>query len=143
MARFRLASVLRARQVQEDAARGAVLRARADSEEADAEVIRRDRVLAAGNAPSAASAGAFVAALCARQGMALELSAARVLSERARQSVAECVSDYTDASIRRRGVEKLGERHAAEARAAEEAADQRELDDLATTAHVRRGPQPN
>jgi flagellar export protein FliJ len=129
--RFRLASVLRARQVQEDAARGAVIRARADVETARAETRRRDSALSARNNPMAGSATAFVAALCARQGLAAEISAAASLAAQAAHVVDERLGEFTDASVRRRTVEKLAERHEAASRAAEDAAEQRAIDDLA------------
>jgi flagellar export protein FliJ len=139
MARFRLAGVLRARQLQEDAARGAVMHARAEAAKTIAEVTRRERALAGTAPPSGVTALAFVAAQAARRSMAAELAAAVAASQQAHAAIDERVSDYTAASIRRRGVEKLGERHATAVRAAEDAAQQRELDDLASTARLRRG----
>lgn len=140
MARFRLAGVLRARQLQEDAARGAVVRARTDSSEALAEVLRHERVLAATAPPTGAAAGAYIAALVARRSMAADLSALKAIAAQKAEVVDERLAGHTSASIKRCGVEKLGERHAAAAREAEDAAIQRELDDLSAGAHARRRP---
>jgi flagellar biosynthesis chaperone FliJ len=139
MARFRLASVLRARKVQEDSARGAVLRARTEADAASAEVTRRQQALATGASPQPGNPTAFIATLCARQGMAAEIAAAAALAAQAHQGADATLGEYTAASIRRAGVEKMAERHAAATRAAEEAALQRELDDLSTG---RRRPEP-
>jgi flagellar export protein FliJ len=133
MARFRLASVLRARQVQEDAARGAVVRARAEAEAAEVQAADRAEQLAGYTAQLSGNPRAFIASLCARQSLAAEISATQALAAQARGVVGERLTEFTAASIRRAGVEKLAERHAAATRAAEEAAAQRELDDLAST----------
>ena len=63
---FRLAGVLRARQAQEDAARGEVLRARHRAAEAAQVADGHDRSLAAHQMPDEDSARAVVAALTAR-----------------------------------------------------------------------------
>jgi flagellar biosynthesis chaperone FliJ len=140
MARFRLASVLRARQLQEDAARGAVLHARNGVAEASAEIVRRERILAATAPPTGAAASAFIAAMCARRSMAGELSVAMTMAADAEAALDGRMADYTAASVRRRGVEKLRDRHSAAVRAAEDAAAQRELDDLAAGRHRLRTP---
>jgi flagellar biosynthesis chaperone FliJ len=69
----------------------------------------------------------------ARQAMAAELSAAVAMIGQADTVVADRDGDLTAAATRRRTVEKLGERHAAARRTAEEAAAQREADDLTST----------
>jgi flagellar export protein FliJ len=69
--------------------------------------------------------------------MAAEIAAAQATAAQAREAVGERLAEFTAASIRRAGVEKLSERHAAATRAAEEAAAQRELDDLASTRRPR------
>jgi len=61
---FRLASVLRARQAQEDAARGEVLRARQGAAQAAENVQARDRALAGHQAPDEDTAN-FVEAFTA------------------------------------------------------------------------------
>jgi hypothetical protein len=134
---FRLASVLRARQAQEDAARGAVLRARHGATVAADAVDARDRSLAGHQMPGEDSARAIVAALTARQAMAASLAVARQLAVTAEARVAERAEELTAAAQRRRTVEKLAERHAEERRRQDQRADQSALDELATTDRQR------
>ena len=130
---FRLAGVLRARQAQEDAARGEVLRARRGAAQAAEAVEARDRTLATHQVPDEDTARALVAALTARQAMAASLALARQLAELAESRVAERAEELTVAAQRRRTVEKLAERHAAERQRRDLRADQSALDELATT----------
>jgi flagellar biosynthesis chaperone FliJ len=130
---FRLASVLRARQAQEDAARGEVLRARRNAALAADAVETRDRTLAGHQMPGEDTSRALVAALTARQAMAASLAVARQLAALAEARVAERADELTVAAKRRRTVEKLAERHAEERRRHDRQADQSALDELATT----------
>jgi flagellar biosynthesis chaperone FliJ len=130
---FRLASVLRARQAQEDAARGEVLRARRGAAVAAEAVEARDHTLANHQMPDEDTARALVAALTARQAMAASLALARQMAQLAESRVAERAEELTVAAQRRRTVEKLAERHAAERRRRDLQADQSALDELATT----------
>src|SRR5213078_1646292 len=125
--------VLRARQAQEDAARGEVLRARRGAAQAADAVEARDRTLATHQVPDEDTARAVVAALTARQAMAGSLAAARQLAALAEVRVAERAQELTAAAQRRRTVEKLAERHAEERRRRDQSADQSALDELATT----------
>jgi len=138
---FRLAGVLRARQAQEDAARGEVLRARHRAAEAAQVADGHDRSLAAHQMPDEDSARAVVAALTARQAMAGSLAAARQLAALAEVRVAERAQELTAAAQRRRTVEKLAERHAEERRRRDQSADQSALDELATTDAQRSAPR--
>jgi len=131
--RFRLASVLRARQAQEDAARGEVLRARRGAAQAADAAETRDRNLAGHQMPSEDNARAVVAALTARGAMAASLAAARQLHAAADAHVADRSGELTEAAKRRRTVEKLAERHAEQRRRRDQHADQSALDELATT----------
>jgi flagellar FliJ protein len=130
---FRLASVLRARQAQEDAARGEVLRARRGAAQAAETVETRDRTLTNHQMPGEDTARALVAALTARQAMAASLAIARQLADLAEVRVTERAEELTLAAQRRRTVEKLAERHAEERLRRDLAADQSALDELATT----------
>src|SRR2546423_5512250 len=80
---FRLAGVLRARQAQEDAARGEVLRARRGAAHAAEAVQARDRTLATHQVPDEDTAPALVAPLTARHAIAARLAAARQPASRA------------------------------------------------------------
>ena len=138
--RFRLATVLRARQAKEDALRGEVLAARAALREAELMVERRGEVLRGRHLPESTLARAYVAAISARQALAGELFAAQRVVAAAQEAVAEKLHDYTEASQARRAVEKLEERHKAERTAAELAEDQLLVDELATTRRSRTKP---
>ncbi|TQS39684.1 flagellar FliJ family protein [Cryptosporangium phraense] len=138
--KFRLATVLRARQAKEDAVRGEVLAARAALREAELEAERAGETLRGRQLPAEAVARSYVAAISARQALAGELSAAHRVTEAAQEAVAAKLREYTEASAARRAVEKLKERHAAERAAAELAEDQQLVDELATTRRSRGKP---
>jgi flagellar protein FliJ len=129
--RFRLANVLRARQAQEDAARGAVLRARADAARAADQQASVEHALSERDVPDEAQSLAFVAAQAARQALAAEISAATLATASAHARVDDRMGQLTTAAVRRRTVEKLAERHADDVRKADARAGQHQLDELA------------
>lgn len=131
--KFRMASVLRARQAKQDAVRGEVLAARALLREAELDAEKRTETLRGRPVPATDLARSYVAALSARQALASELFAANRVAAAAAEAVAEKLRDYTEASQARRAVENLAERHAAEQVAAELREDQRLVDELATS----------
>jgi flagellar protein FliJ len=139
--RFRLASVLRARRAQEDAARGAVVRAHADVHEAAEHQAQSEHALAERDslAVTHREALAFVAAQAARQALAAEISAAGRATAAAETAVDDRMGELTDAAVRRRAVEKLAERHAEAVRKDDASTSQKLLDDLAGARH---GTQP-
>jgi flagellar FliJ protein len=127
---FRLGSVLRARLAQENTARGAVLRARREAEEAEERVRRMDAAVDARRAPDGTSAAAYAATLWARHALAAELTAAVAVAGELHGVTEERTADLTAAATRRLSVERLAERHAEAANHAELAAAQEEPDDL-------------
>jgi flagellar biosynthesis chaperone FliJ len=129
--RFRLASVLRARQAQEKVAKAAVVRARAAAAASSERRAERERALTARPTVDGGPAAWYIAALAARQALAGELSAADRRTEEAAEQVTERITELTDAAIRRRSMETLADRHAAAAQHAELAASQRVLDEVA------------
>jgi len=129
--RRRIGGLIRARQVQEDVARGALQRAQRDAEVAAARVLLYEEALGSRRAPNAASAGAYAASLSARHAMGAALAAAIGVATEHDGVVRERLCDLTEAASRRRAVERLAERQAEQERDADEAAAQRELDDLA------------
>ncbi|MBG0833310.1 flagellar FliJ family protein [Planomonospora sp. ID67723] len=140
MSRFRLSSILRARKAQEDAAKGGVLRARAEARAAaqrteQQAVELQNRMIM----PDPSDAAAFVAAMAARRAIAGELSIRRQQAEEAERRVGAKVENWSAASQRRRMVEKLAERHETARRQADAAADQRAVDDLSTTRRPQTG----
>ncbi|WP_432830393.1 cell envelope biogenesis protein TolA [Dactylosporangium sp. CA-092794] len=129
---FRLGAVLRARKAQEDIAKAAVVRARADAAEAVQRVRARERDLDGRRVPDAASSAAFAATLTARQALAGELAAAIGLRRLADTSVEERMNELVDAAVQRRTIEKLQERHDATRKRTEAAAEARAVDDITT-----------
>jgi hypothetical protein len=136
-----MAMVLRARKAQEDLAKGNVLRARAAERAAAGAIEDRERELDASLQPVAGNAYAVVAALAARHSMAAAASAARRAHRVAEEETAGMTAELTEAAKRRQVMEKLVDRHLAEERAQELAAEQVVLDELAITARSRAGLQ--
>jgi flagellar protein FliJ len=134
---FRLGPVLRARQAQEDAARGAVIRSRAQVREAQQLVKRRQLELAGADAPTEGTARAMVASMVARQSLAAGLSGAHHLVTDAEGLTREKIAQLADAAKRRRAVEMMAERHAETVRRQDLARDQADLDELAVTTKAR------
>jgi flagellar protein FliJ len=134
---FRLGPVLRARQAQEDAARGAVIRSRAEVREAQQLVKRRQLELAGADAPTEGTARAMVASMVARQSLAAGLSGAHRMVTDAEELTREKIAQLADAAKRRRAVELMAERHAETVRRQDLARDQADLDELAVTTKAR------
>jgi flagellar FliJ protein len=135
MRKFRLSSVLRARQAQEDAARGAVLRARSDAARAADKQARSEHALAEHDVVEESESIAFVAAQAARQALAAEIAAASRATAAALGVVDQRMDELTVAAIRRRSVERLAERHAEDVRREDARSGQNQLDELAGTRH--------
>lgn len=136
--KFRLGAVLRARKAQEDAAKAALVKARGEADVAAVRVQARRTEIDERHVTPGASASAFAAAMTARQALAAELSVAIGAAQLADGQVDERIADLTDAAVQRRTLEKLEERHALTRRRSAEAADQKSVDDLTTSAHSRR-----
>jgi flagellar export protein FliJ len=128
---FRFSSLLRARQAQEDVAKGAVSRARTAREAARGAAAAGKVALHATSLPPAGTAHAIVAALAAQRAMAAGLAAARQVASNLERHHAERMDVLTVAATRRRAVERLGERHAEGERRADLAAEQRAIDEIA------------
>lgn len=131
--KFRLATVLRARKAQEDAARSAVSRARGQAAAAQLRHYEQERALAARQPAEGASATAYVAAQASLQGLAADVAAAAALSQQAEASVQHSVDALADAAARHQSVRTLADRHAEAVRAGELAANQRVIDEIAST----------
>jgi flagellar FliJ protein len=135
MAGFRLGAVLRARKAQEDAAKAAALRARAQADIAATRVRAQEKDLGDREAPHESTARSFAATMSARNALASALADAIGAARLAEDTVQEKLTDLTRAAIQRRTIEKLEERHAAARRHAEDVADAKAVDDLTTAAH--------
>jgi flagellar FliJ protein len=142
MAGFKLAAVLRARQAQEDAAKAAVVRARADAEMLASRARSIERDLDGRPLPGTSSAAAFTATLSARNALAGALNDAIGAARLADGAVQERLDELTDAAVQRRTIEKLEERHKAARRHKEDKADELAVDDLTTAAQSRRTEEP-
>jgi hypothetical protein len=133
MRRFSLSAVLRARQAQEDIAKATVARARRDAAGAHDAVADRELAVERRPALPSGTALAFVAAAAAGRHLATDLAAATELAGQADDLARERAGELSVAMVRRRILERLAERHAAARRRAEEAAEQRAVDDLVTS----------
>jgi flagellar protein FliJ len=131
--KFRLSNVLRARSAQERIAQAELLAARKEAAEAAERTRRMDEAIGARPKPEGPNGLAFAATMWARQAMATELAAAVMMQGTADDTVRDREDNLTAAAMRRRTVEKLGERHAAAVRAHEEALAQLEADDLTSS----------
>ncbi len=129
--RFRLSSLIRVRQIQEDAAKAAIARARGDLAQATDDVLSREGALHKHAPPQDRPARAYVAALAARHTMAGDLAASIQLAAGAERVVDARLDDWSTTSVNRRAVDKLATRFEAQQRKLEEAASQRVLDEHA------------
>jgi flagellar biosynthesis chaperone FliJ len=129
---FKLSALLRARQAQEDMAKGAVSRSRSARDAAYGVAASREVALSGSTTPARASGRAVVAAIAAQRALAAGLAAARQAVLDAERHHAERMEELAAAARRRRGVERLAERHAAEELRLAQAADQRLIDEIAS-----------
>jgi flagellar export protein FliJ len=128
--RLRLGGVLRARQAQEETARTAALRARADAETTAAQIRRWEHALDLRGVPEHSSAAAHAATLSARQALASALCAAIGVARLAEENAQVRAGELIQAATARRSVERFAERQVAEQRRADEAVERRELDEI-------------
>ncbi|GGJ82503.1 hypothetical protein GCM10010123_10200 [Pilimelia anulata] len=137
MGTFKLTGVLRARQAQEDVRKAEVVRARGASAAARQRADERRGALRDSDLPANGTGRAVVAAIAARQALAAGLAAAHRGIDDADLEVAESTDRLADAAKNRRVVERLGERHAAAAKAKHASAEQRALDEIAINGATR------
>ncbi len=131
-AAFRLQPVLELRRAEERAAAVASADAARVAAEADSRATERETALAGARMPASLAPGAFVAAMTLLRAAATDASEARALAT-AQAETAELVrSEWTAAAQRTKGLERLRERHRLAQRAAEDAAEERAVDDLVT-----------
>ncbi|MGN6242605.1 MAG: flagellar FliJ family protein [Motilibacteraceae bacterium] len=131
--KFPLAAVLRVRKVQEDKAAAAVAAARAEL----ALAVQREQELEVrldgGVAPGSATYVDWIATTSARLSLARDAAAARTARRDREAGVAEALDGWAAARAAARGVERLAERHEEAVRLEDERAEQRELDERATS----------
>jgi flagellar FliJ protein len=130
-AKFKLASILRVRRVQEDVALAELAKARRERKRAEAQTDARRGPLGAHHPPERSTATALVAAMASGLSMAANLSAAKAVQADAEADADTAARSWSGAAGRVRALESLAERHRAAAHTALWQAEQRELDDMA------------
>jgi flagellar protein FliJ len=129
---FRLSSLLRARQAQEDVAKGAVARARRAQEAARRAAAAGEAALHDTTRPMTGTAHAIIAAISAQRAMAAGLAAARQTVLDSERHHADSMAELAAAASRRRTVERLAERHTEDLQRADLVAEQRAIDEIAS-----------
>jgi flagellar export protein FliJ len=139
-AAFRLQSVLELRRTQERTAASAAAEAANAAADADRRATEYETTLAAAVLPRSLSSGEFRTAMTLLRTAATDASAARSLAT-AQAEQAELVrAQWTEAAQRTKGLEKLKERHRVAQETADNAAEERAVDDLVTGRAGRTGP---
>jgi flagellar FliJ protein len=131
--RFPLAAVLRVRKVQEDKAAAAVAAARAELALAMEHEHELEIRLDGGVAPESTTYVDWIATTSARLSLAHDVAAARTARREREAGVAGALDQWAAARAAARGVERLAERHAEAVRLEDERAEQRELDERASS----------
>ena len=127
----RLGTVLRARRVQEDVARGHVARANAEVAQATSRTAERTGSMDSWAGPNGGSNTAYLASVAAGRALAQALRDAVKAEQSAHAGAEQSRDRLLEAAQRRRGVEKLVERAAEAHRRHELATEQKVVDDLA------------
>jgi flagellar export protein FliJ len=138
-AAFRLQPVLELRRTEERAAAVASAEAARAAAEADDRATQYETSLAAAQLPGTMTAGTFVAAMTLLRAAATDASEARSMATASAQAAELVRAQWTAAAQRTKGLERLRERHQQAQRAAEDAAEERAVDDL-VTGRAGRGP---
>ena len=137
---FRLQPVLELRRTEERAAAAAAAAAANAAADADRRATEHETALTGAVLPPSMDPGSFVAAMVLRRTAATDAADARALAT-AQAEQAELVrTTWTAAAQRTKGLERLRERHLAALQHAEDAAEERAVDDLVTGRAARPGP---
>jgi flagellar FliJ protein len=135
---FPLATVLRVRRIQEDAAKAQVAEAQAAVRRASSDHARREALLAGRPEPGSEQAAHWLAAKAGNLAMAADALAARRALAAREQDAAGARDHWSKAAMAHEGVERLADRHAELVRREEQAAAQRAADDRAGDDHRSR-----
>jgi flagellar FliJ protein len=138
-AAFRLQPVLELRRTEERAAAAAAADAANAAADADRRATDYETALATAVLPRSLPAGKFVAAMTLLATAATDASDARALASASAEQAELVRSRWTAAAQRTKGLERLRERHLAELQRAEDAAEERAVDDLVTGRAGRAG----
>ena len=138
-ATFRLQPVLELRRTEERAAAAAAAQAANAAADADRRATDYETTLAAAVLPRSLPSGAFVAAMTLLRTAATDASDARALATASAEQSELVRAQWTAAAQRTKGLERLRERHMEALQHAEDAAEERAVDDL-VTGRAGRGP---
>jgi flagellar export protein FliJ len=137
-AAFRLQPVLEVRRTEERAAALAAAEAARAAAEADRRATEAEAAVAAVLPTGPVSPGAFAAAMVLGRLAAEDAAAARSLATASAEQAELVRAAWTAAAQRTKGLERLRERHLHAVRLAEQAAEERTVDDLVTGRSGRR-----
>jgi flagellar FliJ protein len=137
-AAFRLQPVLELRRTEERAAELAAAAAARAAAEADRRAAEAESAVAAVLPTGPVSPGAFAAAMVLGRLAAEDAAAARSLATASAEQAELVRATSTSAAQRTKGLERLRERHLQAVRLAEQAAEERTVDDLVTGRSGRR-----
>ena len=139
-AAFRLQPVLELRRTEERAAAVAAADAAWAAADTDRRAAEQEAAVAGAALPGSATPGAFVAAMARLRMAAEDASAARSLATATAEQAELVRARWTAAAQRTKGLERLRERHQEALRHAEDAAEERLVDDRVTGRTGRGGP---
>jgi flagellar export protein FliJ len=137
-AAFRLQPVLELRRTEERAAALAAAEAARAAADADRRATEAEAAVAAVLPTGPVSPGAFAAAMVLGRLAAEDAAAARALATASAEQAELVRAAWTAAAQRTKGLERLRERHLQAVRLAEQAAEERTVDDLVTGRSGRR-----
>lgn len=140
-ATFRLQPVLELRRTEERAAAAAAAQASNAAADADRRATEYETSLATAVLPTSLPAGAFVAAMTLLRTAATDASDARSLATASAEQADLVRAKWTAAAQRTKGLERLRERHQSALQHAEDAAEERAVDDLVTGRAGRHTPE--
>jgi flagellar export protein FliJ len=138
---FPLATVLRVRRIQEDAAKAKVAEAQTAVRRAASDFARREALVAGRPTPGSAQSSQWLAATAANLAMAADAFAARRIVMAREDDATDARHDWSKAAMAHEGVERLAEMHAEQVRREQEATAQRAADDRAGADHHLRSQQ--
>jgi flagellar protein FliJ len=139
-AAFRLQPVLELRRTEERTAALAAVQAARAAAEADRRATEAEAALASAVPVGPVAPGAFRAAMVLARAAAEDAAAARALATASAEQAELVQAAWTGAAQRTKGLERLRERHLAAVRLADQAAEERSVDDLVTGRSGRRSP---
>jgi len=131
-AAFRLQPVLELRRTQERAAAQAAAQAANAAADADRRATERETALVGAHPPESAPPGVFVASMAMLRLAAEDASAQRSLAIASAEQAELVRQQWTAAAQKTKALERLKDRHAEAIRLADQAAEERAVDDLVT-----------